>query len=1291
MTLINSQKIPLRQSFGRGVSLALLLTALVLLGGVAVGQDLSSSLRGLVTDPSGAVIAGATATLSDPQTKFSRVAVTDGAGFYQFAQVPPGSYVLRLEHSGFLPLVREEVQLLVATPTTLNLSLAVGPVSAEIRVEGTVAINSVDATHGNAFNEKEVKTLPFLARNPVNLLTLQPGVIFTGESDTDLLFLGSILRLNPREGAVNGIKGNQSNVTVDGVDANDWQTQAAFTSALPLSLDALQEFRVTTANANATDGTASGAQVALVTKSGSNDWHGNLREYHRNTATAANAFFNNRIGLAKPKLLRNIFGGSLGGRLVRDRAFFFFDYEGRRDASEEPVVRRVPTETFKQGILRYRTTTGATATLTPDQIKALDPLKLGVNQRVLPYLALYPQGNDPSGSNDGALNNTGFRFNAPIRVNNNIYTARFDFNLTANGRQKVFWRGTLGDIAADQQAAQFPGLGANSALLNNSKGFAIGYTAQFSPKLINNLQLGFTRQGITQSGGQGISYPLAQTVDLVNTTTRAESRRVPVTEISDDLTWLRGNHTFQVGGIGRLIRTSRVNETNAFASYGTAAVRGPGNPGDALLLDSDPNNNPASVPVFIFHYYGIVGAVQQQLGPMVFVDPNNKTSFLPSGAPLRRRYIENQFETYGQDVWRLRPHLTLTLGLRYHYAAPLYEASGAQLRPTIETQDYFNRRQRDMLTGVPSDATPLLSFQLAGKANDAPAWWQPDKNNFAPRFAFAYSPRLTGGPGRFLLGAAGQSVLRGGFSVNFDRVGGPITVSEDGFGNFGFSTLLRSSAALGIDVAPRFTGSCAPVAGCSGFPTAAQLGVPDATGLTFPLTPSRTTSRSTFAVDTHLRTPYNMNFTLSLQRELPQAILLDVSYVGTQGRKQLTKVNTGEIYGFFTDPKSGQNLWGVMNQIVNLIGPNPFSPAIDPRSATALAGIQPIAFIENLLTNLPNHLAVRLNNNLYRSLTPTQAFYSYVALNAPDYLTLLGNGFDRNPVGGSPWNASVDPQGDGYVLFQPQLPFEATWLNWGTSSYHSLQISLRRNLGRALFGVNYVLSKSIDTSSAAENGDVIDQNNAGFGNMIPNPFRPKAQRAVSDFDLRHNFNAHAVYDLPFGRGRQFASNAGSALEQVIGGWQVVGVWRWRSGFPLSPALINNATASISSPATIIGPLQTALTGTATDGLPNLFPDPAAARALVTFTRPGEVGSRNGLRGPGYFAVDLGLHKQFRLPWGESHRLEFRWQAFNAFNNVNFSSTGIELRSTQTSFGRFSATAGPRGGAREMEFALRYSF
>ncbi len=213
---------------------------------------------------------------------------------------------------GFKTFIQAKVSVLVATPTLLDARLELGSVSQQVIVESAAAptINTQDATVGNTFNEQEVKDLPILARNVVNLLTLQPGVVFTGMSDTDKLNMGSIATMDTREGVVDGIRGNQTDVTLDGVDSNDWQNQSAFTSALPVTLDSVQEFRVTTTNANATNGLTGGAQVQMVTKSGSDQFHGAAYWYYRTTGASANSWFNNDNGVgpaetpAKPRWRR---------------------------------------------------------------------------------------------------------------------------------------------------------------------------------------------------------------------------------------------------------------------------------------------------------------------------------------------------------------------------------------------------------------------------------------------------------------------------------------------------------------------------------------------------------------------------------------------------------------------------------------------------------------------------------------------------------------------------------------------------------------------------------------------------------------------------------------------------------------------------------------------------------------------------------------------------------------------------------------------------------------------------
>ncbi|MBK8314725.1 MAG: carboxypeptidase regulatory-like domain-containing protein [Acidobacteria bacterium] len=235
---------------------------------VALGQ--SSSVSGVITDPQGKVVSGAKVTLTNAATGISREVISTGDGSWQAVQMQPGTYRIRVEAQGFASLVREDVQLLVNTPLTLSLAFTqIGAVSETVTIQGgESALNTSDATIGNTFNNTQVVELPLNARNVVGLLSLQPGVTASGE--------------------VNGGRSDQANVTLDGVDVNEQQGGRAFFSVLRSTPDSLQEFRVTTTNPNANQGRSSGAQVALVTKSGTNDFHGSLYEFHRNTVTSAN-------------------------------------------------------------------------------------------------------------------------------------------------------------------------------------------------------------------------------------------------------------------------------------------------------------------------------------------------------------------------------------------------------------------------------------------------------------------------------------------------------------------------------------------------------------------------------------------------------------------------------------------------------------------------------------------------------------------------------------------------------------------------------------------------------------------------------------------------------------------------------------------------------------------------------------------------------------------------------------------------------------------------------------------
>src|SRR5206468_11213878 len=240
----------------------------------------------------------------------------------------------------------------VNAPATLPMTVAkIGATTAPVQVEAVATqVNTTDTSLGNLITSESITELPMYARNIVGLLAAQPGVTLFGSPGQGT---NGTNNLDTRSGAVNGGKSDQANVTLDGVDVNDQNQRTAFTTVLRVTPDSVEEFRSTTTNGDAAAGRGSGADIALVTKSGTNEIHGSLYEYRRGTETAANSFFNNRAGVKIPFLLTNLFGGTVGGPIKKNRAFVFFNYEGRRDRSAASVSRTVPTATMQQGIIQF--------------------------------------------------------------------------------------------------------------------------------------------------------------------------------------------------------------------------------------------------------------------------------------------------------------------------------------------------------------------------------------------------------------------------------------------------------------------------------------------------------------------------------------------------------------------------------------------------------------------------------------------------------------------------------------------------------------------------------------------------------------------------------------------------------------------------------------------------------------------------------------------------------------------------------------------------------------------------
>ncbi len=331
-----------------------------------VTQSATTSIRGEISDAKGLVVSGATVTLSNAATGFSRITKTDGQGVYQFLELPPAAYVLTVEAAGFATMKRENVVLQVSSPATLNLTLQVQGRSVVVDVTGEAPqVNTTDATLGNNFNSRQLIDLPSEGRDPAAILSLQPGVVFIGSTGNQGI-IPSQQDNDSRGGAVNGARSDQSNVTLDGLDDNDQLEGYAFRGAMRATLDSLQEFRVTTSNYDAASGRSSGAQVNLVTKSGTNNFHGSVYEYHRPTFDVANDYFNKESQIIegapnRPQhILRNTFGGTFGGPIQKDRLFFFAAYEGQRTADQVPTNRIIPTASLAAGELKYLCDPGPT-------------------------------------------------------------------------------------------------------------------------------------------------------------------------------------------------------------------------------------------------------------------------------------------------------------------------------------------------------------------------------------------------------------------------------------------------------------------------------------------------------------------------------------------------------------------------------------------------------------------------------------------------------------------------------------------------------------------------------------------------------------------------------------------------------------------------------------------------------------------------------------------------------------------------------------------------------------------
>jgi hypothetical protein len=1284
--------------------LAFLLVLLLVSNSIA--QVSTTLLRGVVSDPAGAVVSGAQMTLANSAVGFSRTVTSNERGDYQFLQVPPGTYSLTAVAAGFATTRRESVVLLVNTPATLDLILKVGKTETTVDVRGeTPAVNTVDATLGNAFDSRQIASLPSEGRNAVELLSLQAGVTYVGNQ----VNTGA----DSRGGAVNGARSDQTNVTVDGLDNNDQLLGQAFTGALRVPMDSLEEFRVTTTNADADSGRSSGAQVSLVTKSGTNQFHGSVYEYNRTLFGAANDWFNKQAelssGLAnKPgELIRNTFGAAVGGPIVKDRLFFFANYEGQRSREALQTTQAVPSANLRQGIVSYIEADGVTVeSLSPAVIKSLDanpqpgcsstcPNGPGVSQAVLNLwngqstlpngatVPAFPLPNTNVASGSDGLNILGYTFPAPRPANQNTYLAKLDYNLTRNGNHRLFLRGQLQDDRT-LDVPEFPGGSPSEILQNNSKGIAAGYTAVLSNTVINNFRYGFVRQGLGQAGPNPFPYVsfwnLASQVSFDPTI----NVNVPVNQFVDDVTWTRGQHTLQFGGNWRIVdnnRYSNAQNITSASSHPTWLYEG-GIAGTGQNLD--PDNDSALPPVdqsFGYAYDAAITDVTGILGSISAIYNQNKQGqFLAPGALVPRHFKSNEAEFYAQDAWRVKKNLQLTFGLRYTLLQVPYETSGNQVSPTPSLASFFNGRTAAMNLG--EVYRPTISFALSGKANGQAGYWNPDYKDFAPRFAFAYSPTSSSSFWQKLLGPSGKTSIRGGYGIYFDHFGEGVVNSFDREGSFGLTTYLENpSGVQTTNCVARFVNLTTMPAGnaCGGVP---ELPGQPAGG--FPSTPPGMGANGAFAIawgiDNSMKTPYSHVVDFSITREFPRQFVVELSYVGRFSRRLLQEVDMAEPVNM-KDPKSGMTYFQAATQLAKLANAN-----------TPESSVQPIPFWENFFPGAAGSAGETGSApGIPANPTATQNIYDLYYADAPNYTYALESLDATFP--GYPCFPACSTLG-AYAFWDDQFSSLYSWRTTGTSNYNAFQAMLRRHVGGLEFDLNYTFSKSLDENSNAERVNEYEQGSGigsfsavGYSGQVINSWATKGLYGPSDYDTTHQLNANWVYDLPLGQGKRFGGGWNRTEDTFFGGWQFSGLTRWTSGYPFSISTYAFGTNyEQDGRAVLLGAAPK--TGVSIqDGVPNVFSVGPNAASAFRYAYPGESGQRNNLRGPGYFGVDMSLAKAWKLT--ESQGLRFSWDVFNVTNAVRFDvGTLNQFLLYGTTLGDFTATLTK---PRVMQFGLRYSF
>jgi len=1199
---------------------------LCLLVASLAAQTSTSQISGTVRDSSAAVVPGAAVTLVNEATGITQKQSTTEAGVYAFPSIPVGTYTLRVEATGFKTFARTGNTVQVGTPATVDVTLEVGAAAETVQVTSAAeAIQTSNAVIGNVVEQKAIVDLPLNGRNPLNLLIYEPGVVQRSGSGVN----------------VNGARSMAVNVTIDGIEANESTNPNPVNNIFRLNPDNVQEFKVTTSNPSPEEGRNSGANVNIATRSGTNEIHGTMFEFFRNTELNAQEFYGNAQGSPKPKIQLNQYGLELGGPIKKNKTFFFGSWQGQQVNFADPIDKvfgnvSLYTPSSLNGIYKYwvvnnqnplsingqRVTqnspilvdnrTGAYAPGVRDcasptdsnciqsyNIFANDPARRGLDSAVRGVLGGYPAPN--SFASGDAVNLGQYVWTSPFQIRGPQYMARVDH--TINDRNNIFVRylgaeqNTLGGDPLNSRPVVLPGYPPRGEVFRPAHNAVASLRSVISPRLVNEFTVGFSRFNFLFTQGEANpNFPNVprftfnrSTVDY--TGNARTFRAVNTYQFINNTTYITGGHVYKFGVNVRMYQHNDqrgdVGGTSLTPSISLASnLRAP----QGFTLPSIASTTAPGISAV--DLTNLQNQIKDLLGipsrfTQIFMGDLNNDTFLPfrSGDKSTTLWAQGQrtkqYNFFAQDEWKMRRNMTLSYGFRYEINAPPTEAGGRSYVPDR------------IIDGSQGPVTFVKSNR----------WYQ--NWNFgaiAPRLGLTWAP-----------GSSNKMVIRAGYGVAFD----PIST---------FQVTSIATAVPGQTYTCQSTLGGATTQGCQAapdvrladnFPT--ELNAPTAKPSSFLTPPAQVLANAPVArvFDQGLKLPTVHMWNLTIQRELPGGYVASLGYVGRRGTRlyrtwDMNQVNAEPILPSFLAMQRNIGLSGCRADGTLANG----TPCPGASGVPVLQqGVATQAFVNSALTttdlnqNAAGNFAGRLEQSfLAARLRPNQQFAQ---------ILYYDNGAD--------------------------------------SVYHSLQLSFRKRFDSAGLLLNgaYTLSKSIDNLSLDPIAATAGGGLTATASRTPADSRNyDNERARSDFDQRHVVNITGIYELPFGQGKRIFGNVGRAVNTIVGGWSVNGIYTFQSGEPFtvrSGFLTHNFSSQSRADLRSGVELPKSQLQDKQGVVGPVFFQNADAFAIPA---PGGLGmGRNMFQGPVYWNLDASVAKGFQIT--ERVKLVFRAEAFNALNHPNF--------------------------------------